>query len=72
MLQMMKVRNVTRARKMRVVRKTRRVRGLADLTVGSGGGADQQVTVHARVSSMAEVLIICVWGRLARSGTTSE
>lgn len=57
---------------MRVVRKTRRVRGLAELTVGSGGGTDQQVTVHTRVSSMAEVLIICVWGRLARSGTTSE
>lgn len=72
MLQMMKVRNVTRTRKMRVVRKTRRVRGLAELTVGSGGGTDQQVTVHTRVSFMAEVLIICVWGRLARSGTTSE
>lgn len=50
MLQMMKVRNVTRTRKMRVVRKTRRVRGLAELTVGSGGGTDQQVTVHTHVS----------------------
>lgn len=30
------------------------------------------MTAHTRVSSMAEVLIICVWGRLARSGTTSE
>lgn len=41
-LQMMKVRNVTRGRKMRVVRKARRVKGLAELTVGSAGGADQQ------------------------------
>lgn len=39
-LQMM--RNVTRARKMSVVRKKRRVRGIAELTVGSAGGADQQ------------------------------
>lgn len=30
------------------------------------------MTVHPRVSSVAEVFIICVWGRLARSGTTSE
>lgn len=30
------------------------------------------VTVHIRVSPVAEVLIICVWGRLARFGTTSE
>lgn len=30
------------------------------------------MTVHTRVSSTAEVLIICVWERLARSGTASE
>lgn len=30
------------------------------------------MTVHTRVSPVAEVLIICVWGRLARFGTTSE
>lgn len=36
------MRNVARARKMRVVRKAGRVRGLAELTVGSAGGADQQ------------------------------
>lgn len=72
MLRMMKVRNVSRARKVRVMRKIRRVRGLAELTVGLGGGTDQQVKVYTRVSSMAEVLIIRVWGRLAGSGTTSE
>lgn len=37
MLRMMKVRNVSRARKVRVMRKTRRVRGLAELTVGRFG-----------------------------------
>lgn len=44
---------VKKARKMRTVRKTGRVRRAAVLPVGSKGGAGRQGTVHTRVSSVA-------------------
>lgn len=50
-----------------MVKKMRRV-----LPVGSRAGAGRQGTVHTRVPPQPMVLIICVWGRLARAGTISE